>query len=82
MKEKSKFSYIYGALILFVCCTNSYAQWKPVGNRIVSEWGMAASKEENDYCHQLEKMLSQNYPNTTVTPLNIAYWERNLNCMH
>ena len=45
-----------------------------------SEWGMAASKEENDYCHQLEKMLSQNCPNTTVTPLNIAYWERNLNC--
>lgn len=45
-----------------------------------SEWGMAASKEENDYCHQLEKMLSQNRPGTVVTPLNIAYWERNLNC--
>ena len=41
---------------------------------------MAASKEENDYCHQLEKMLSQNRPGTVVTPLNIAYWERNLNC--
>ena len=45
-----------------------------------SEWGMAASKEEYDYCHQLEKMLSQNRPGTVVTPLNIAYWERNLNC--
>ena len=38
MKEKSKYSYIYGVLILLVCCTNSYAQWKPVGNRIVSDW--------------------------------------------
>lgn len=25
-------------------------------------------------------MLSQNRPGTVVTPLNIAYWERNLNC--
>ena len=24
-----------------------------------SAWGMAASKEENDYCHQLERMLCQ-----------------------
>ena len=38
MKERSKYSYIYGVLILLVCCTNSYAQWKPVGNRIVSDW--------------------------------------------
>lgn len=28
----------------------------------------------------MEKMLSQNRPGTVVTPLNIAYWERNLNC--
>ena len=38
MKERTKYSYIYGVLILLVCCTNSYAQWKPVGNRIVSDW--------------------------------------------
>ena len=38
MKERSKYSYIYGVLILLVYCTNSYAQWKPVGNRIVSDW--------------------------------------------
>lgn len=43
-------------------------------------WGMAASKEENDYCHQLQSMLSQYHAGTVVTPLNIAYWERNLNC--
>lgn len=43
-------------------------------------WGMAASKAENDYCHQLQSMLSQYHPGTVVTPLNIAYWERNLDC--
>lgn len=43
-----------------------------------SAWGMAASKEENDYCHQLERMLCQQYPGSKVTPLNIADWERNL----
>ena len=45
-----------------------------------SEWGMAASKEENDYCHQLQKLLCAEHPGTVVTPLNIAYWERNLTC--
>lgn len=45
-----------------------------------SEWGMAASKEENDYCHQLQKLLCTTHPGTVVTPLNIAYWERNLAC--
>ena len=23
---------------MLVCCTDSYAQWKPAGNRIVTEW--------------------------------------------
>lgn len=45
-----------------------------------SEWGMAASKEENDYCHQLEKMLNRECPGSVVVPLNIACWERNLDC--
>lgn len=43
-------------------------------------WGMAASKEENDYCHQLQSMLLEHHAGTVVTPLNIAYWERNLDC--
>lgn len=43
-------------------------------------WGMAASKAENDYCHQLQTMLSSHHAGTVVTPLNIAYWERNLGC--
>ena len=41
---------------------------------------MAASNIEYDYCHQLEKMLCKYHPNSTVTPLNIASWERNLSC--
>lgn len=38
MKGMAKYSYIYGVLIMWVCCTGSYAQWKPAGNRIVTEW--------------------------------------------
>lgn len=45
-----------------------------------SDWGMAASTPEKDYCHQLEAMLKTKNNSSTVTPLNIAYWERNLNC--
>lgn len=45
-----------------------------------SDWGMAASKEEYDYCHQLQSMLRQYNDSSTVTPLNIAYWEQNLTC--
>lgn len=43
-----------------------------------SDWGMAASKAENDYCHVLESLLNEKYPGSTVTPLNIAAWERSL----
>lgn len=39
--------------------------------------GMAASKPEYDYCHMLEKMMRQHNSRTTVTPVNIAVWERN-----
>ena len=43
-----------------------------------SDWGMAASRPENDYCHVLESLLNGKYPGSTVTPLNIAAWERSL----
>ncbi|WP_195408039.1 hypothetical protein [Bacteroides congonensis] len=33
-----------------------------------------------DYCHQLQSMLRQYNDSSTVTPLNIAYWEQNLTC--
>ena len=43
-----------------------------------SDLGMAASKPENDYCHVLESLLNEKHPGSTVTPLNIAAWERSL----
>ena len=67
---------------LQVLCLGNSITKHPIKEDIewFSDWGMAASNIEYDYCHQLEKMLSQNRPGTVVTPLNIAYWERNLNC--
>ena len=43
-----------------------------------SDWGMAASCPENDYCHVLEKLLCETFPGSKVSPLNIAKWERSL----
>ena len=43
----------------------------------LSTWGMASSKAENDYCHRLEEMLCEKYPDSKVMPLNIDVWERN-----
>lgn len=43
-----------------------------------SDWGMAASSEQRDYCHVLEQRLRQYNRNSSVTPLNIANWECNL----
>lgn len=45
-----------------------------------SEWGMAASKRENDFCHVLEKELQQYNRKSEVSPLNIAYFEQNPHC--
>lgn len=39
---------------------------------------MAASSEDKDYCHQLEKMIKKHNDKSSVTPLNIVCWERNL----
>lgn len=41
-----------------------------------SEWGMAASKPENDYCHVLERELQAYNKHTRVHPLNIYAFER------
>lgn len=41
-----------------------------------SSQGMAASKPEQDYCHVLERLMRQHNRKTTVTPVNIANWER------
>ena len=45
-----------------------------------SDWGMAASSIEKDYCHQLLNMLKAKNIASTVSPLNISFWERNLEC--
>jgi alpha-galactosidase len=45
-----------------------------------SDWGMAASKEENDYCHILQNKLKQYNNESSVMPFNIAHFERNPEC--
>lgn len=45
-----------------------------------SNWGMAASKEEYDYCHVLQKRLREYSKYATVTPVNIAQFERTPTC--
>ena len=59
---------------LQVLCLGNSITKHPIKEDIewFSDWGMAASNIEYDYCHQLEKMLCKYHPNSTVTPLNIA----------
>ena len=45
-----------------------------------SDWGMAASKPENDYCHVLERELQAYNKQTSVHPLNIYAFEKNPTC--
>ena len=45
-----------------------------------SDWGMAASKPENDYCHVLERELQAYNKRTRVHPQNIYPFERNPYC--
>ena len=45
-----------------------------------SDWGMAASKPENDYCHVLERELQAYNKHTSVHPQNIYPFERNPYC--
>ncbi|MBR4994965.1 MAG: SGNH/GDSL hydrolase family protein [Alistipes sp.] len=44
------------------------------------DWGMAASKQENDFCHVLERELQQYNRKSQVTPLNIYGFEINPSC--
>ena len=41
------------------------------------DWGMCASRPDNDYVHQLETMFQLTNPCSTVTGVNIAPFERN-----
>ena len=64
-----------------VCLGNSITQhgYRP-DIEWYSDWGMAASKKENDYCHILQKKLRQYNSESRVIPLNIAHFERNPSC--
>lgn len=64
-----------------VCLGNSITQHKYLPDvEWYSDWGMAASKEENDYCHVLQKGLKEYNRESSVIPLNIAFFERNPEC--
>lgn len=41
-----------------------------------SNHGMAASTPQRDYCHILEEKMRKHNPRSTVSPVNIAVWER------
>ena len=43
------------------------------------DWGMAASKRENDYVHQTMRFVREKYPNATYCIAQCAYWERHMN---
>lgn len=60
-----------------LCIGNSITLHEPFDKiNWYSSHGMAASKQEYDYCHMLEKMMRQHNPETTVTPVNLASWEK------
>lgn len=42
----------------------------------LSDYGMAASSLEADFCHVLQQELRTRYPDAVVVPKNIAAWER------
>ncbi len=62
-----------------ICLGNSITIHEPKDSIFwYSNHGMAASTAENDYCHILERKLKELNINSTVTPVNIAKWERDL----
>lgn len=42
-----------------------------------SDYGMAASSVDRDFCHQLETGLQGRFSGARVVPANVAAWERN-----
>ena len=43
------------------------------------DWGMAASKAENDYVHQTIEILEKKYSDVSYCIAQCAYWEVNMN---
>lgn len=61
-----------------LCLGNSITLHQPLASvNWASRQGMAASQPENDYCHILQRLMQSHNKATTITPLNIASWERN-----
>lgn len=85
MKQKE----LYGKLSSIGHCTLDDSEYHIlcIGNSITihppfdevnwySNHGMAASKPKNDYCHILEERVKRHNAQSTVSPLNIAIWEK------
>jgi hypothetical protein len=64
-----------------LCIGNSITK-HPVRKEVgwFSPWGMAASRQDSDYCHRLLHKLQQYNKGTTLKTADIGPWERNLNC--
>lgn len=87
---------IHSSLSMLAAQSRSFSAQRPLkvvclGNSITkhgylpdvewySDWGMAASCEENDYCHVLQKRLREYNGESCVIPYNIAHFERNPDC--
>lgn len=60
-----------------LCLGNSITYHAPnINIGWASDWGMAASTAENDYCHQLERLIHNHCSHSTVTGKNISVWEK------
>ena len=60
-----------------LCIGNSITYMNPsdaIGWK--GKWGMAASREENDYVHLLEKKLKSYNAQSTVSCINVVSWEK------
>ncbi len=58
----------------YLAIGNSITQ-HPVSDIWWGEWGMGASREENDYFHIVKTNLESSYEETTCTALNFTIWE-------
>lgn len=43
----------------------------------ISDYGMAASSIDNDFCHVVKRALAENNPEIEIIPYNISPWEQN-----
>lgn len=79
--ESMIYNYLANRKLFFL---NNYDNILVLGNSITihpivsywwGEWGMAASRRENDFVHKLESKIRLVNPDCEITPVNIAAWE-------